>query len=151
MSRLPPIGLIPVLILLTDVCFPYFAAEGKDEPTYEGKPLHVWLEEIKHNDPKVREKAAKAMGEMGPQAEAAVPALLAALEDSEPPVRSAAIQALGAIGRPAVAPLIDLLKHKEIPVRGNAALALGRIGPRAKAAVPALIMALPDESNAFRF
>ena len=50
-------------------------------------------------------KAANELGFMRTDAAEAVPALIDALEDSYEPVRRNAIYALGAIGKPAVAPL----------------------------------------------
>ena len=64
----------------------------------------------------MRCSAAEALGQIGPKAEAAVPALAKALQD------------------------------KEEKVRQDAAVALGRIGPKAQAAAPALVEALKDKS-----
>jgi hypothetical protein len=64
--------------------------------------------------------AADALGWMGPEAKAAVPALANALKD------------------------------QDILVRAAAAEALGKMGPAAKAAVPALNEALQDDSEAVR-
>lgn len=59
-------------------------------------------------DPEVRRQAARALGQMGPEAEPAVPELTQALSDKEATVRLAAAQALGRIG-PAAAPAIPAL------------------------------------------
>lgn len=61
-------------------------------------------------NPQVRRQAARALGQMGPEADTAVPALTAAVQDTSPEVREAAVQALGKIG-PAAAPAIpELIK-----------------------------------------
>jgi HEAT repeat protein len=80
-------------------------------------------EEIRHHitalqdaDPNVRGEAARGLGEIGPIASAAVPALADALKD---PVDG---------------------------VRERAAVALGQIGPAAKDAIPALVAALKDDN-----
>ncbi len=74
-----------------------------------------------------------------------VQALIEALKDTESYVRSAATEALAAIGpeaKAAVPALIEALKDPESDVRSGATQALGQIGPEAKGAVPALIEAL---------
>jgi len=92
-----------------------------------------------------RAAAARALWKLGPRAEAAVPALVAALKDADGPVRSAAAFALGGVGAPAApaAPgLLELLKASEPTARAAAAFALGSIGPGARAAAPVLVAAL---------
>ncbi len=59
-------------------------------------------------DPQVRRQAARALGQMGPDAEPAVQELTQALSDADAPVRQAAVLALGKIG-PAAAPAIPAL------------------------------------------
>ncbi len=98
----------------------------------------------KDNDWKVRSYAAEALGAIGPDAKAAVPALIAALNDDQWRVQPYATEALGKIGAAAVLGLIAALKDKDPHVRSNAADALGAIGPDAKAVVPGLIAALKD-------
>ncbi len=71
-------------------------------------------------DPTVRRQAARALGQMGPEAEPAVAELTKALEDAAPEVREAAVQALG------------------------------KIGPAAAPAIPALIKALEDDAGAVK-
>ena len=110
---------------------------------------------LKADDPYVRMKAASELGFIGGiDAAEAVPALVDALSDSYEPVRRNAIYALGAIGKPAVEPLIDALdSEKEAfemepilhicdPAHGLAAI--GASG------VPALIAALKDERENVR-
>jgi HEAT repeat protein len=75
-------------------------------------------------------------------AEPAVPALLIALEDADPGVRSEAAQALGHVHKRLDAVLPALLKNLKDPdasVRLGTADALGLLGPDAKSAVPALL------------
>jgi HEAT repeat protein len=91
-----------------------------------------------------REKAAKALGNMGPSAASAVPALTkAVLEDDTSFVRENAAEALGKIGSNAKsaepALIKTVLKDDSVPVRMNAAKALAKIDPESKAAALALI------------
>ena len=112
------------------------------------------VEALKTDDPNARMKAANELGFMQTDAAEAVPALVAALEDSYEPMRRNAIYALGAIGKPAVEPLIDALDaEKEAfemepilhicdPAHGLAAIGAS--------AVPALITALEDDRENVR-
>lgn len=96
----------------------------------------------------VRANAAEALGSIGPEAEAAIPALLESLQDWQAEVRKAAADALGNIGptaKEAVPDLTRLLRDKESGVRGFAARALGKIGSEAKPAIRALTELLHDE------
>ena len=103
----------------------------------------------------MREKTAEALGEIGPEAASAVPALIEALRDPKAGVREKTAEALGEIGpeaASAVPALIEALKDREARVRKNAAwtLAFGKIGPEAASAVPALIEALKDREARVR-
>lgn len=95
----------------------------------------------------VRETAADSLGRIG---DAAVPALIAALEDADRDVRAQATRALARMGpkaEDAIPALIDALDDDDKEVRRGAARALGQIGPLAEEAVPALVRALKDPRN----
>jgi HEAT repeat protein len=133
----------------------------------------VLVSALKARDRNVRLHAVAALGEMGPQAREAVPALVEALRDvrirdevlkalgnigSETPeaapayleslriegLRMLAAEKLERIGRPAVPTLIDALKDEDPDIRETAARILGNLGPQADQAVPALTAALKD-------
>lgn len=91
-----------------------------------------------------RSHAAQVLGEMGPKADAAVPALLQALKNSEPRVRHEAARALKRIGPgpDAIPALVDALGDSRKRVVREAALALGTMGPQAKPAGPVLVNVL---------
>jgi HEAT repeat protein len=110
----------------------------------------VLAEGIRHAQPQVRLEAARAFRGVGPDGELAVPALIAALEDTNYWIRAETANALGNIGpgaKPAVPALIKALGDKEEDVRGDAAFALGMIGSASKEVLQALISALNDESE----
>ncbi len=75
--------------------------------TQVADPLRIALE-LKNPDPEEREKAAFALASLGPDAQPATRALMAALADGSAAVRVAAAQALGRIGTGAVAALAPL-------------------------------------------
>jgi len=112
-----------------------------------------FIAELQLPDAVDRLHAAESLGEIGPEAEAAGPALIKALRhDEDVAVRTSATKALGKIGpeaKAAVPALIKALEHdKDADVRCSAASALGEIGAEAKAAVPALIKALEHDKDA---
>ncbi|MGD9738836.1 MAG: HEAT repeat domain-containing protein [Bauldia sp.] len=94
-------------------------------------------------DPFVRENVTWAVARLG---DAALPHLVARLDDPRPQIRHDAAHALGKIALPAaVDPLIALLLDPEVTVVAKAAYALGQIGdPRA---VPALVALVGSESR----
>src|SRR5437879_6069459 len=57
------------------------ADEPLQEPVSAGKPLSMWIKDIKSTDFDTRLKAAEAIGRLGSRAKAAVPALKEALVD----------------------------------------------------------------------
>ena len=100
-----------------------------------------------HLNSQVRETAAEALGDIGSPAQAAVPALMAALEDESERVRFHAAEALGTVGQQestAIPALSAALRDENERVRQDAALALARIGPRAADAVSALEAVFSD-------
>jgi HEAT repeat protein len=112
---------------------------------------------LKEKDGQVRLAVLDAVTALGPDAVAAVPALVQTLrtnyggqrqEESHQDYRSAL--ALAAIGKPAVEGLRGLLEERKESVRAEVAMALGRIGPDASAAIPDLIPLLGDASARVR-
>jgi len=106
----------------------------------------VFVQALMDESVRVREAAADALAEMGPQAVDAVPALIQALrnEEEDSDLRQAASDALGAIGSEAVPVLVQALADEDERVRWAAARALEDMGPQAVEAIPALIQALRD-------
>src|SRR5699024_2971357 len=86
---------------------------------------------LKDSDNTVRGLAADALGEIGPDAKAALPMLLKMLTDANASVRARAAFALGGVGANAeeTAPaLAHLIKDKDDDVRLNAVSALAEVG-----------------------
>jgi len=110
------------------------------------------IRELQDTDSDIRSIAAVTLGEIGPEAKDAVPALIQLLQDQDAEgfVRGNAARALGEIGSgavDAVPALKQALQDRE--VRGDAARALGKIGipiaiEVAKDTVPALIRTLKN-------
>ena len=121
-------------------------------PRFLRPPLAAYYSAIARRQiqiPRMRAAAAQVLGDFGPAAQQAVPALVKALRDSNATLRLNAAFALGKIGaRPklAVPALVDRLDDPDEGVRMYAAIALKKFGARAANAVPALVATLKDRS-----
>ena len=111
------------------------------DPTGKGTVAHL-IGALKNPAQNGRQALISAIGDLGPRAEAAAPALAGILaSDADPFTRGAAARALAAVdptGEQAVPRLLQALKDKHIAVCHAALDALGGYGPRAAAAAPAL-------------
>ena len=105
---------------------------------------------LKDKNHAVRAHACEALGNMGADAVAAVPALcemLKGLTETDGALHLQATRALYKMGRAAkdaTPVLVQQLKHKNADMRRHAARALGKIAPPGSDAVPPLIRALKD-------
>ncbi len=174
------------------------------DPWYHGRPATAWHDDLATDDENTRSltaeqlkdpeaipvlvhllksdgpaeprwRAADVLGQIGPPARAAGPALVGALNDPDPTVRTVALQAIGklapdvpgavpalvelfpdveairtvarfkAAGAGAVPRLTELLKHPDAAVRWNAGRTLGKIGEPAKSAIPGLVAQLASD------
>lgn len=109
---------------------------------------------LKERAGSVRRAAAEALGNLGTDARAAVPALAEALTDPDLRVRWAVADALGQLGPPAraaVPALVEALSDPELPIRIAALDALGWIGADARSAVPLLLARLEDADSNLRW
>lgn len=114
------------------------------------KVVTALIQKLRGSDIDQKERAAETLGEMGPAAAEAVPALRQALKDDLPYVRVRSVQALARIGAPAVPAFIDALQNSDGDVRATAAGALAQIGEPASPAIPALLKALDDRDSTVR-
>ena len=135
---------------------------------YANKSVAAWSDILAKNlDGDTKEekeqcqKAARALGQIGPRAAQAVPLLARAIAATAVDVRRPAIDALGRIGPaardavPAIIAEVDLPKDhiNYAPLahfRRLSARALGRIGPDAAEAIPFLEQALSNEDYVYR-
>jgi hypothetical protein len=93
--------------------------------------------------------AAGSLGQLGPDAAPAMPALRAALFDRQPP-NIGAIFVLAKLGEPGVPVLAEALTHPDPSVREWAASCLGEMDKVAVATLPALRVAGRDRSERVR-
>src|SRR5262249_41102513 len=99
--------------------------------------------------PVVRRNAALALREIGPAADAARPALVKALKDSDEKVKVTAAEALVRIqpGQEDDSALIAALEDTNPAVRANVALALAKRSYGASGAVPQLLKMTNDKDD----
>jgi HEAT repeat protein len=110
------------------------AAPGLSAPRVSDDPrVPALIEKLQSGFEFQRFEAATALGEIGPPARAAVPAL--------------GLGRLGPAAKAAVPTLATALKSGTPAQRVKAVAALGKMGPAAREAVPALIEALQDKET----
>jgi len=156
------------------------AAESLWKIDRHPKALPALAEMIRHGKAPLPYEATVALGRMGPEADAAIPTLIMALDHPSSDVRRAGAQALGRmgpaalpalrntlahrnaevcrstvealgwIGPPALPMLIEALGHADPAVRRSAARSLGRLGPSARDATGPLIEAVNDRNQLVR-
>lgn len=95
-------------------------------------------------------EAATALGEIGPAARAAIPALTAASSDKSFPVASRAKAALIQIRQESIAPLLALLEDPHSTNWFQAAWVVKHLGTKGEAAVPLLISSLQSTNAGVR-
>ena len=125
---LPLLGLL--LLLAAPAAAQKKAKPAKGEPTYDGRPLSAWIEDLSALAPYTRHSAAYAIAEMGEKGAPAVPALIQNLSSEEATVRYSSTLALGDIGpaaKDAVEPLRKLLDDRNEDVAAMARKSLRKI------------------------
>ena len=103
------------------------------------------IERLKDQDRFVRVAAARALAALPPAPEITAPIWEKAFQDADETTVRYALDALAALGPPAVPRLIDALKHEKI--RGQVVYILGQIGPAAAPATPALAKLIADKDE----
>lgn len=99
-------------------------------PTYQGKPISHWIQQLDHKDSDIRRMAVSALADIGPEAAEAIPALVQLFRDKDEGVRREAVLALSKIGPNAIPALIEAHRDSEDMVAAEAAKALKLRGVR---------------------
>ena len=126
-----------------------------EQETYLGQGITAWAHTLEHSDPVLRRLAAYALGEIGPPAQAAVPALSVVLQDPDNWVRVWAAAAFAKVtaDRSAVALLVAEMRAPQAFVRSLVAWHLGRLGadfPGIEVGIDALQQLLEDDNPSVR-
>ena len=98
----------------------------------------------------VRGFVAWYLGEMGPAARSALPALVVAQNDPDPGVRALVLRSLAVVGAgapEAIEALRKALREGTGDDRWKAARSIGKLGPAGRVAIPDLVTALRDENG----
>jgi 3-methyladenine DNA glycosylase AlkC len=130
-----PLAFLSVLLFVSLSEFSSAQDQAKDEKQeeaiYNGKTVSQWVNELKSSKNSTgRSIAARSLARFGPEAKAAVPALIEALKDEDKATRVSAASSLGQIGpaaKDAVPALIEAVKDKNVFVSSSAASALRQI------------------------
>lgn len=124
---------------------------AEPEPSYDGKSLTEWIQQLNDSKDENRRRAAAAIGSLATVSRVAVPALLHAVQENEEGrVNEAAIEALVRIGPDAVPSLLQTLWGDDLHQRRVAIFVLARLGSKARAAIPSLIRTLNDGDPGIR-
>jgi alpha-L-fucosidase len=97
-----------------------------------------------------RRDEIKALGENPSDVSSEVPRLLRAMNDPDPEIRWRAEFALGRVQPSGIKALVEALRDKSPRIRTSAAQVLGPLGRRAAASVPTLLDALADPEGDVR-
>jgi hypothetical protein len=138
-------------VMKADVAAPWKATvHGPVPPTPPAAPddLQALIRQLQGPHVGRREQAARALGQMGPAAKEAIPALLAALTEKVRLGNKAIPEALAGIGTEALPAILQAMKSADPYVRSEAIAAIRLLGPAAKDAVPVLTGALADQNRA---
>jgi HEAT repeat protein len=126
------------LLSCAALCTVALASTGAQPPSAKDR-LVALLKPLDKGDDEQRWQALIEMADLGPSAAPAVPRLIVFLRSDNEHMRLASALALGKVGKPAIAPLIEALEHKDAGVRYHACWALGANGAVAQPAIPALL------------
>jgi HEAT repeat protein len=102
-------------------------------------------------DPKVRLWAARALVKFGPDGQAALADLRAALKDESEQVAEAAVNVLARLGHEGSVSLAEAFTDRSCKVRKDIARVLQHLGPGTPQVVPMLKKALDDEDPNIRY
>jgi HEAT repeat protein len=142
--------ILPAIIL----AIPLIAALLFRQQRYVGHPVNAWARDLTAVDAATRQKAAAALGDFGPVASSALPALIRALDDTDEAVKVEAAIAIDKIAPntpQTLQTLKSILLHGQPTFqRARVASHLGMLGPSAPAALPSLIYALTDPDHGVR-
>lgn len=118
-----------------------------NEPTHQGRYLSSWVRDLDSDQDYKRRQACEAIAEIGPAAAAAVPELIALLDDVNPGVQEYARDALATMGPAAIPQLAPLLQREEPAARLHGTIAILEIDPKHESAQAELVRFVTSLGN----
>ncbi len=106
--------------------------------------LQICVDALRGKNLELHHAAVYALGEMGTNASAALPEVLACLRHQHEVVRDSAGYTLSQIGKPALEPLLERVRSSHGIERRAAAAALTRLWPSPRVVLPPLVQMLED-------
>lgn len=127
---------------------------GVLEPTEQ--MIGSLVDALHHGRDRVMEAVLSVLGDMGPRARSAIPALLDVLAQKSSPSLGSRLTGLicsldPEMASPALSVLLDQLRDERLEVRRQAVEGLRNLGPKALAAIPILIEMTGDRDEHLRF
>ena len=128
----------------------YWTAAASEKTEHPATILDALMQAYRSGDLNSMVAAADAMQALGPRAVRAAGLLTETLDHIEPWVRTAAMDALTAMGGQSVPALVEAFETGSAGTRVRAAMVLGAIGPDARVALPVLQAAATTETETMR-
>jgi HEAT repeat protein len=131
------------------------ACNGSPPPSAtNGLPtLQDWVNDLRSPNESTRLMAATALGEMGPEAKSALPALASTIDDPSPKVRMSVVWSLVHVdptGKEVLVYLYSAMKDDDVGVRVYAVKAVGKLRAGGAQAAPELERLLKDPAPRVR-
>ena len=134
--------------LLPTICAYALAKIEPNDKAAHQRATKLLLAKLHDKDPRVQSAAVRGLLELDTPPEKLAPELTRCIVECEQSMVPEMLNVLAASGEAGIPALIAALERP--CARGQAAIALERLGPKAKAAVPQLIVALSDEDPEVR-
>jgi HEAT repeat protein len=119
-----------------------------DDQAQRQATVKILIDGLKDKDRKVRVAAARGLHDLKLPPETTMPVFAEMMADKDPEIRDRVADALASLGESAMPKLIKALDNDDM--QALAVEVIRRLGPKAKSAVPALILEMKDPGADYR-